>query len=344
MSDLPVIDVRSDTVTQPTPAMRQAMFDAEVGDDVYGDDPTVNRLEALSAERLGKAAALFVPTGNFGNQLAIYTHCQRGDEVILGDDCHIIWHETGGAAVIAGVQMRTIDTPDGVLRADAVRRRLRLVDDIHAPRTGLICQENAHSNGRVIPLDAMAEIAALAREHHIPIHLDGARVFNAATYLGCDARDITQYADSVMCCLSKGLAAPVGSILAGSTEFIHAARRKRKLMGGGMRQSGVLAAPGILALTEMAQRLPEDHQRAQRLAKALAGLPGISIDQQSVQINMVWMQLDARIDTQRLMQALTGAGIKANPPEDGLMRLVTHWQVDDAALERIVTVFRQITQ
>lgn len=342
MSELPIIDVRSDTVTQPTPAMREAMFTAEVGDDVYGDDPTVNRLQDLAAELLGKEAALFVPTGNFGNQLAIFTHCQRGDEVILGDDCHIVWHETGGAAVISGVQLRTIETPDGILRADAVRRRLRLVEDIHAPHTGLICLENAHSNGRVIPLAAMADVAALAREHHIPVHLDGARVFNAAAYLGCDVRDITQHVDSVMCCLSKGLAAPVGSILAGSADFIHAARRKRKLMGGGMRQAGVLAAPGILALTDMAKRLPEDHQRAQKLARALAELPGISIDQQSVQINMVWMQLGEQIDPARLMQALTEAGIKANPPEDGMMRLVTHWQVDDAALERVLSVFRRV--
>lgn len=344
MSELPVIDVRSDTVTQPTPAMREAMFNAEVGDDVYGDDPTINRLEALAAERLGKEAALYAPSGTFGNQLAIYTHCRRGEEVILGDDCHIVGHEAGASAVIAGVQLRTIDTPDGILRTDAIRRRLRLIDDIHAPRTGLICLENAHSNGRVIPLSAMTEAAALAREHSIPLHLDGARVFNAAAHLGCDVKEITQYADSVMCCLSKGLAAPVGSILAGSTAFIAAARRKRKQLGGGLRQAGVLAAPGILALTEMAQRLPEDHQHAQRLAKALAELPGISIDQQSVQINMVWMQLDARIDTQRLMQALTAAGIKANPPEDGMMRLVTHWQIDNAALERVLAVFRKVCQ
>lgn len=344
MSELPVIDVRSDTVTQPTPAMREAMFNAEVGDDVYGDDPTINRLEVLAAECLGKEAALYVPSGTFGNQLAIYTHCRRGEEVILGDDCHIVGHEAGASAVIAGVQLRTIDTPDGILRTDAIRRRLRLIDDIHAPRTGLICLENAHSNGRVIPLTAMAEAAALAREHSIPLHLDGARVFNAAAHLNCDVKEITQYADSVMCCLSKGLAAPVGSILAGSTAFIAAARRKRKQLGGGLRQAGVLAAPGILALTEMAQRLPEDHQRAQRLAKALAELPGISIDQQSVQINMVWMQLDTRIDTQRLMQALTEASIKANPPEDGLMRLVTHWQIDNAALERVLAVFRKVCQ
>ncbi len=342
MPGLATIDIRSDTVTQPTPAMREAMFNAEVGDDVYGDDPTVKRLEALAAERLGKEAALFVPSGTFGNQLAIHTHCQRGEEVILDDSCHIVRHESGAPAVIAGVQLRTIETQGGILPAEAVRRRLRLSDDIHSPRTGLICLENAHSNGRVVPLQAMAEVAELADAHNVPIHLDGARAFNAAAHLGCDVREITRHADSVMCCLSKGLSAPVGSMLAGSAGFIHAARRKRKLMGGGLRQAGVLAAPGILALTEMVQRLPEDHRRAQRLAKALAELPSIAIDLPSVQINMVWMRLDERIDTAQLMHALAEAGIKAKAPTAGRMRLVMHRQVDDAALERILATFRQV--
>jgi len=339
MPELPIIDVRSDTVTHPTRAMREAMLDAEVGDDVYGDDPTVQRLEALAAEVLGKEAALFVPTGNFGNQLALFTHCDRGDEVILGDDCHIVWHETGGAAVIAGVQLRTIESDNGVLRAEQVAKRLRIGSDIHWPKTGLICLENAHSNGRVIPLAAMAEVAALARRHQVPVHLDGARVFNAAVHLGCEVRDITQHADTVMCCLSKGLAAPVGSILAGPADFIARARRNRKLLGGGMRQVGVLAAPGILALTEMVARLPEDHARAQRLAERLAALPGLSVERSDVHINMVWFELAPEVDVARLMAALAAAGIKANPPEDGRMRLVTHWQIDDAALERLIGAF-----
>uniref|UniRef100_A0A4W5LGC9 Aromatic amino acid beta-eliminating lyase/threonine aldolase domain-containing protein n=1 Tax=Hucho hucho TaxID=62062 RepID=A0A4W5LGC9_9TELE len=198
-----MIDVRSDTVTHPTPAMRQAMFDAVVGDDVYGDDPTVQQLETLAATILGKEAALFVPSGNFGNQLALLSHCQRGDEVILGDDCHIVWHETGGAAVIAGVQLRTIASPDGVLAATEIQKRIRTGDDIHAPRTGLICLENAHSNGRVIPLADMQAVWDVAQQHAIPVHLDGARIFNAAAHLGCDVRDLTQYCDTVMCCLSK---------------------------------------------------------------------------------------------------------------------------------------------
>ena len=337
-----VLDVRSDTVTQPTLAMRQAMFDAVVGDDVYGDDPTVRELETLAASILGKEAALFVPSGNFGNQLALYTHCQRGDEVILGDDCHIVWHETGGAAVIAGVQLRTIASADGVLRADEVKKRIRVGDDIHWPRTGLICVENAHSNGRVIPLADMAAVWDVAQQHGVPVHLDGARVFNAAVHLGCDVRDITRYSDTVMCCLSKGLAAPVGSILAGTAAFIARARKNRKLLGGGLRQAGVLAAPGILALTEMVTRLPEDHANARYLAEQLAALPGLSVNLDDVHINMVWFRLPDTLDSGQLMAALAAAGIKANGPEHGLMRLVTHWQVGRADIDRIVAVFASV--
>ncbi|NDV11365.1 low-specificity L-threonine aldolase [Crenobacter caeni] len=333
------LDVRSDTVTQPTPAMREAMFAAVVGDDVYGDDPTVAELEALGARMLGKEAALLVPTGNFGNQLALLTHCRRGDEVILGDDCHIVWHETGGAAVIAGVQLRTIESELGVLDPKAIEARIRVGEDIHFPRTGLICLENAHSNGRVIPLEVMAETRRVADRHGVPIHLDGARVFNAATHLGCDVREITRYADSVMCCLSKGLAAPVGSLLAGSTEFIARARRGRKLMGGGMRQAGVIAAPGIVALRQMSGRLAEDHANARRLAARLAALPGVWLDEASVQINMVWFRLADSVDVTALMDALADAGVKANPPEDGWMRVVTHWQVSAADVERLADVF-----
>lgn len=330
------IDVRSDTVTHPTAAMRAAMLHAEVGDDVYGDDPTVNALEARAAERLGKEAALFVPSGTMGNQLALFTHCRRGEEVIVGDDSHIVWHEAGAAAVIAGVQLRTIEGSDGVMPVAAIERRIRVGDDIHCPKTGLICLENAHSNGRVIPLDVMRETQALARAHAVPVHLDGARVFNAATALGVDVREITRYADSVMSCLSKGLAAPAGSILAGSADFVAAARRRRKQLGGGMRQIGVLAAPGLIALEEMTQRLHEDHANARYLAERLAALPGIQIDLAAVQINLVWFGLPPSFDSNALMARLAAAGIKANPPEDGRMRLVTHWQVDRAAIERML--------
>lgn len=336
------IDMRSDTVTQPTQAMRHAMAHAVVGDDVYGDDPTVVELETLAAQLLGKEAALFVPTGNFGNQLAIFTHCQRGNEVILGDDCHIVWHETGGAAVIGGVQLRTIASDKGVMNPQEIEARIRVGQDVHWPKTGLICLENAHSNGRVIPLDIMQRTADIARRHGVPVHLDGARVFNAATYLGCDVKEITRHADTVMCCLSKGLAAPVGSILAGSADFIARARYNRKLLGGGWRQAGVLAAPGLLALTEMTQRLAEDHANARYLAEQLAGMPCVEVDIDDVHINMVWFRLLADIDISELMAALTAAGIKANPPEGGRMRLVTHWQVGREAIDRVLEVFQRV--
>ncbi|TCW32814.1 low-specificity L-threonine aldolase [Gulbenkiania mobilis] len=330
------IDVRSDTVTQPTPAMREAMFTATVGDDVYGDDPTVVELERQAAVRLDKEAALFVPSGTFGNQLALYTHCNRGDEVILGDDCHIVWHEAGAAAVIAGVQLRTVESRKGVLDAAAIEQRIRVGEDIHWPRTGLICLENAHSNGRVIPLEAMQAVCQVDRRHKVPVHLDGARVFNAATALGCDVREITRYADTVMFCLSKGLAAPVGSILAGPADFIARARRHRKLLGGGLRQAGVLAAPGLVALNEMTRRLAEDHGNARYLAEQLAQLPGIEVQLDDVQINMVWFRFSGHVYTTALMASLADAGILANPPENGMMRFVTHWQVGRAEVDRVV--------
>ncbi|PRP68939.1 low-specificity L-threonine aldolase [Chromobacterium amazonense] len=336
------IDLRSDTVTQPTPAMRQAMFDAPVGDDVYGDDPTVQKLEALAADTLGKEAALFVPSGTFGNQLALYTHCRRGDEVIAEDNSHLVWHEAGAAAVIAGAHMRTIEGEGGVMAVEAIERRIRVGDDIHEPRTGLICLENAHSNGRVLPLSAMADTAALARAYGVPVHLDGARVFNAAAYLGCEAREIARHADSVMFCLSKGLAAPVGSILAGRADFIARARRKRKLLGGGLRQAGVIAAPGIVALTEMAARLDEDHQNARYLAEGLAKLPCIDLDPADVHINLVWFRFNAEIDASELMSALKQAGFLANPPHQGAMRLVTHWQVSRADIDRLLEVMQRV--
>ena len=336
------IDMRSDTVTQPTAAMREAMAAAAVGDDVYGDDPTVAELETLAAAMLGKDAALFVPTGVFGNQLALLTHCRRGDEVIVGDDAHIVWHENGAAAVIAGVQLRTVAGDRGVLDPDQIERRIRVGEDVHAPRTGLVCLENAHGNGRVIPLDAMAGAAAAARRHGAPVHLDGARVFNAATHLGCDVREITAHADTVMCCLSKGLAAPVGSILAGPADFIARARYNRKLMGGGWRQAGVLAAPGLLALTRMTRRLGEDHANARRLAGRLAAIPGVGVDLEGVHINLVWYSLPAHIAPAEVTNALAAVGIKAGGAYGGQLRLVTHWQVDEAAVDLAAETIRRV--
>lgn len=336
------LDLRSDTVTQPTNAMRQAMANAIVGDDVYGDDPTVIELEQAAAERLGKEAALFVPSGTFGNQLAILTHCQRGDEVIVGDDSHIVWHEAGGSAVIGGVQLRTLESQLGQLEPAAIESKIRHGIDIHEPKTGLICLENAHSNGRVIPLSNMQAIWGVAQRHQIPLHLDGARIFNAATHLGVNATEITQYCDTVMCCLSKGLAAPVGSVLAGSQAFIARARRLRKMLGGGLRQAGVLAAPGLIALNTMSQRLDQDHAHAQALAQALSQIDGIEIDLASVHINMVWFKFTRDIAPATVNAAFLAANIKVNPPEHGWMRLVTHWQIEQTDIARIVGVMRQL--
>lgn len=321
------IDLRSDTVTLPTPKMREAMFHAEVGDDVYEDDPTVRELEEYAAALTGKEAALFVPSGTFGNQLALFTHCTRGDEVILGDDCHIVAHEVGAASVIAGVQLRTITSCKGKLDPAEIESRIR-GEDIHFPRTGLICIENAHSNGRVIPLENMQQIFTLAQKHGIPVHLDGARLFNAATHLGVDASEIAQYCDSVMFCLSKGLCAPVGSILAGSKAFINRARKGRKLMGGGLRQAGFLAAAGLVALKEMTLRLQEDHDNARLLGEELAKIPGTKVLSEDIHINMVFFDLsETHCDTDDLVQEFLRKGIKINGAENNLMRFVTHYWV-----------------
>ncbi len=336
------IDLRSDTVTAPTQEMREAMYKAEVGDDVYGDDPTVRELEEYAAHLVGKEASLFVPSGTFGNQLALLTHCRRGDEVILGDDCHIVAHEVGASSVIAGVQLRTLQSQKGQLDPDEIALKIR-GNDIHYPSTGLICLENAHSNGRVIYLGNMKSIYTLAKNHAIPVHLDGARLFNAATYLGVDPREITQYCDSVMFCLSKGLCAPVGSMLAGTREFIERARKGRKLMGGGLRQAGILAAAGLIALKKMTRRLHEDHENALLLGKELAKIPGVKVNLDDIHINMVFFDIsETGCNQDNLTEELHKRGIKANPPENGVMRFVTHYWVKKDDVMRVAQVMKEI--
>ena len=336
------IDLRSDTVTMPTEEMRKAMADAVVGDDVYGDDPTINKLEKLAAEMAGKEAAMFVPSGTMGNQIGVMTHTLRGDEVILGENSHIAVHEVGATAVLSGVQLRTIKSPDDILHPDAVKNAIRS-DDIHEPRTGLICMENALANGTVVPLDIMREVYNIAKENHIPVHLDGARLFNAATYLKVKASDITQYTDSVMFCLSKGLCAPVGSILAGSKPFIDKARKNRKLLGGGMRQAGILAAAGIIALEKMTKRLGEDHENAKYLAKRLLDIPGVELDMEKVQIDMVFFKLDSSyIEPNILVKKLFEKGIKISGPELGLYRFVTNNDVSKKDIEYLIDCMKEI--
>lgn len=336
------IDLRSDTVTVPTPEMRKAMCEATVGDDVYGDDPTMNELEKIAAQKVGKEAALFVPSGTFGNQLALLTHTLRGDEVILDETCHIVMHEVGASAVIAGVQLRTFKSKNGVPSPDEIEKLIR-ENDIHYPRTGLICLESAHSLGTVIPLDVMEKVRGISLKHGIPIHLDGARVFNAATSLGIDVKEITSKVDSVMFCLSKGLCAPVGSMLAGNREFIEKARKNRKLMGGGMRQAGILAAAGIVALEKMTDRLKEDHENAKYLAELLDNeFDFIEIKKDRLEINMVFFELKKDIDHSDFVSKMFENGIKINPPEGSEYRFVTHYYINRDKIERTIEVMKKI--
>jgi len=339
------IDLRSDTVTKPTEQMRQAMARAEVGDDVYGDDPTVNELEACAAELLGKEAALLVPSGTFGNQLCLFTHCVRGNEVVLSDQCHIVQHEAGAASIIAGVQLRTY-VPKGLFPVwEDIREHLREGNDIHWPKTDLIALENALGNGEVLPLEVMEEIGSQAGAMHIPIHLDGARLFNAAHFLGIEAQRIAALADSVMFCLSKGLCSPIGSMVAGSRDFIREARKKRKIMGGGMRQAGVIAACGLLSLNTMRHRLPEDREKAEQLAGAFRKIGLFEVKPEPVKINMFFLRYRDRGTgerEQRLAEALNKEGVKINPPEDGWIRIVTHNDVKLEDIERACTLIEGV--
>lgn len=336
------IDLRSDTVTRPTLAMRAAMAAAEVGDDVYGDDPTVNELEALAAETLGFEAALFVTSGTMGNQLGIMSQTRRGDEIIAGANSHIFMHEVGAAAVLSGVTVRQVDYPNCIPVPAMVEAAIR-PDDIHEPPTSLICLENALANGRLVPVETMAEIRRIADEHGLNVHLDGARVFNAAAALGVDVKEITRYADSVSCCLSKGLCAPVGAIFAGRAETVKRARKCRKLLGGGMRQAGILAAAGILALKEMPKRLSEDHANAKRLAELLSQIDGVSIDKDSVEINMVFFKLDRSAKLKAaLPEKMKQHGILINPEELGEFRFVTNNDVSAKDVEFAAGTFASL--
>ncbi|MCL1999160.1 MAG: beta-eliminating lyase-related protein [Turicibacter sp.] len=342
-----IIDLRSDTVTQPTLEMREAMAKADVGDDVYGDDPTVNRLEALAADILQKDAALFVPSGTFGNQVALLTHCNRGDEVILGEDCHIIQHETGAAGIISGVQLRTVPSSlnriPGWILPEEIEARIRKAENIHYPKTTLICLENAHSSGCVLPLEYMESVQEIAKFYKIPIHLDGARIFNAAEYLGLSPDRLAATADSIMFCLSKGLAAPAGSILAGSKLFIEKARKNRKLMGGAMRQSGILAAAGIISLTNMRERLKDDHKNARLLGKWLNRIEGIVVSTKRIHTNIVFCSIDFKppLNPNVFVERMKQSGILINPPEE-TMRFVTHKDIRETDIRRTVEVIDDI--
>lgn len=334
-----MIDLRSDTVTQPTDEMRQAMFTATVGDDVYDDDPTIKELEAFSANLLGKEAGLFVPSGTFGNQLCIMSHTRRGDEVIVSQDCHILAHEVGASSVIAGVQLRTLHCDGGRFDLETLKAYIR-EDDIHYPETGLICVENAHGSGSVISVDHMKAIYDIAREHDVPVHLDGARLFNAAAALNVDAKTLGQYADSVTFCLSKGLCAPIGSMVVGSHDFIKKAKKNRKLMGGGLRQAGFLAAAGMIALKDMAPRLCDDHAVASYLAEQLDRLDGVDVIKERQDINMVFFKMDT--NEEAFIEKFLEKGIKTNGTEDGEWRFVTHYWVSKSDVDYVIETMKNI--
>ncbi|GCE28257.1 threonine aldolase [Dictyobacter alpinus] len=350
------IDLRSDTVTHPTPAMRKAMYEAEVGDDVYGEDPTINRLQELAAKLTGKEAALFVPTGTMGNAIAQLTHAGRGQAVIVGDQSHIYHYEAGGASTLGGSPMYVVPThPDGMLDMDALRGAIADESDEHTAATALICLENSHNRcgGTVLSQEQVAAIATLAHTNGIAVHMDGARIFNAATALGIPVRDLVRDVDSVMFCLSKGLSAPVGSMLVGSREFIRRARRTRKLLGGGMRQAGVLAAAGIVALEEMVERLAEDHENCERLAYGLADLPMVSIQTDQVVTNILLFSLHnadgQEYNTNQIALFLNKArehGVLLGPMGEKNIRAVTHHGIEaehiDQALAGIQAALQEI--
>lgn len=334
------IDLRSDTVSHPTPEMRAAMAAAEVGDDVFGDDPTVNRLEELAAGMMGKEAALFVPSGTMGNLAAILAHCQRGDEIIIGELSHTFINEVGGVAAIGGIQPRTLSNElDGSISIDQMRDAIR-TEDVHHPITRLISLENTHNvcGGAALAPEYMQTVASLASEHALAVHLDGARIFNAAVALGVNVRELAQPADSVTFCLSKGLCAPVGSVLCGTADFIHLARRMRKQLGGGMRQAGILAAAGIVALETMVDRLAEDHRRAAALAERLNELPGISLEYDPPATNMVYIRFAER-HAQEIIELAASEGIKLTGRDSRRMRLVLHYWIDDEAIDRVAQFF-----
>ena len=341
------IDLRSDTVTQPTPAMREAMAQAPVGDDVYGEDPSLNRLQEMAAARLGKEAALFVPSGTMGNLAGILAHCTRGDEVILGNKAHTFLFEAGGISALGGVHSCQIpNQEDGTLNLDDIRNAIR-PDDAHQPVTRLVTLENTHNRCGGVALNAeyTRAVGQLAHDHNLRLHLDGARLFNAAAGLGVDAKELVEPVDSVTFCLSKGLCAPVGSILCGSRDYIQKAHRLRKQLGGGMRQAGILAAAGIVALETMVERLPEDHKRAQSLAQGLAQIPGLVLDPGTPYTNMVFLSLaeDAQIGTaSQVAQRLADQSILVGVVGERRFRLVTHYWINDEAVDCAISAFRAV--
>ena len=341
-----MIDLRSDTVTKPSPEMREVIARAEVGDDVYGEDPSVNLLEEKSAQLLGKQAGLFIPSGTMGNLAAILTHCERGSEIIMGDKAHTFLYEVGGTAALGGIQSHILpNQQDGTLKVGDIRQAIRM-DNIHDPPTRLITLENTHNRcgGVALTPEYTRQIGEIAREHHLIFHLDGARVFNAAAVLKLDPAELVEPVDSVMFCLSKGLGAPVGSVLCGRTEFIKRARKTRKMLGGGMRQAGVIAAAGLYALDKNLPLLEQDHLRAADLARKLGGIETLSLEHQKPPSNMVYVNLtdDVLLDAEETSLKLKELGVLVGTTGERQFRLVVHLWIEDQDIDEVVQAFTEV--
>ena len=339
-----IVDLRSDTVTKPTPEMRKAMAIAEVGDDVYGEDPTVNKLQEIAADMMGKEASLFVASGTMGNLAGVLAQCQRGDEVIVGNKTHIFLNEAGGISVLGGVHSHQLpNQPDGSLALEDIEAAIRM-DDPHEPITRLICLENTHNRcgGTYQSSEYIKQVCDFAHQRGLFVHLDGARIFNAAVAQRIDVRALSAPVDSITFCLSKGLCAPVGSLLCGSQELIRKAHRMRKMLGGGMRQAGILAAAGIIALETMTTRLLEDHLRARKLSEGLKKIPGIVLENAIPATNMVFLSLeeDVKNNANKIAGNLEHQGILVDQTGNRSFRLVLHYWIDDAGVEKTITAFK----
>ncbi len=339
------IDLRSDTVTLPTPEMREAIFHAELGDDVFGEDPTINRLEKMAAGRVGKEAALLVPSGTMANLVCVLTHCARGEEVILGAKSHMFLNEAGGMSAIGGIHPHIIDNqPDGTIKLADIAAAIR-GDNVHSPRTRLICLENTHNrcNGSPLSVEYTGQVAALAKRHGLLVHLDGARIFNAAVALGVNVKELTRSIDSLIFCLSKGLSAPVGSMVCGSHQFVNEARRTRKVLGGGMRQAGIIAAAGIIALEQMIDRVAEDHINAHLLAEGISKIDGLSIDLSKVRTNIIYFNLVTdRLTADEFLTRLAKKGIKLLTTGPSRFRMVTHYGISSEDIDATLVATRQV--
>ena len=336
-----IVDLRSDTMTKPTDAMRRAMAEAEVGDDVFGEDPTINHLEEMAADRLGKESALFVSSGTMGNLVSQLAHCGRGDEIILGSLSHSFFFEQGGSAAVGSIHPRTVpNQPDGKLALEDIEAAIR-GDNVHFPISRLIILENTHNlcNGCPLDIDYMNAVQKIASRHKLQIHVDGARFFNAAVALNVNPKDLAQKADSVSFCLSKGLAAPVGSVICGTQDFIDKARRARKVVGGGMRQAGILAAAGIVALSEMVDRLADDHANAKKLAMGLAEIAGISINPDHIKTNIIFFEISREDMTpEEFVQQIDAKGIRMLPVGPHRVRAVTHYHIASEDIDQALGV------